>query len=83
MVPQRGLGPPFWFPGGSGPPFWVYKGPMWPKVPPARFMDDFGIHFGGHLESKINYIWCRVWMCFRDACLSGSRMVLGMFWQTC
>ena len=45
-------------------------------------MEDFGAHFGGHFESKIHDIWCRFCMCFRDVFLSGSRMVLGMFWKT-
>ena len=35
MVLQRGLGPPFWFPGGSRPPFWVSKDPMWPHSAPG------------------------------------------------
>ena len=35
MVPQRGPGPPFWFPwGGSRPSFWASEGPMWPHSAP-------------------------------------------------
>ena len=45
-------------------------------------MEDFGVHFGSHLESNIDEIWCRFWMCFRDDLLNGFRMVLGMFWET-
>ena len=39
-------------------------------------MEDFDVHFGGQLESEIYQIWCRVWMGFRDICLS----VLEWFW---
>ena len=72
MVSHRGLGPPFWFPGGR---LELLLGsirvPCDPKCPPGRFIDDFGAYFGSHLESKIDQIWCRFLTCFRDAFLSG------------
>ena len=46
-------------------------------------MEDLGGHFGGHLESKICQICCRIWMCFRYVFLNGFMVVLGMFWQIC
>ena len=69
--------------GGLDLLFGSIRVPCGPKCPPGRFIDDFGAHFGGHLDSKIYQIWCRVWMCFRDILLSGFRVVLDMFWETC
>ena len=45
-------------------------------------MEDFGAHFGGHLESKICESWRRFGMWFRDVFVSDRRVVLGMFWES-
>ena len=83
MVPQRGLGPPLWCPGG-GLDFLLgfLRVPCGPWCHPGGLIEDFGGHFGGHLESKIYKFWCLFLICFRDGFLNGFRMVLGMFWET-
>ena len=67
--------------GGLDLLFGSLRVPYGPIVPPGRFMEDFGDHFGSHLESNIFDVWCRCWMSFRDAFLSGFRMFLDMFWE--
>ena len=55
MMPQRGLGPPFWCPwGGLDLLFGFLRVPCGPWCPPGGFIEDFGGHFGGHLETKID-----------------------------
>ena len=65
MVLQRGLGHPFWCPGGgSRPPFWVSKGPMWPVVPPRRIYGGF---------------WCSFWRSSGIQNLSIVVLILDVF----
>ena len=61
--------------------FGFLRVPCGPRCPQGGFIEDFGGHFGGHLETKIDQFWCWFLMCFRDGFLIGLRVVLGMFWE--
>ena len=77
--PRVALDLPFGYQGGVNLPFGLLLDPMWPhSAPPGRFVEDIGIHLGGHFDPQILDFWCWFPICFRNVFWRGFGMFLGL-----
>ena len=55
VAPKRGLGPPFWVPGGGlDLPFGLLWIPWGPTVAQGAIFRGFRVHLGGGFEAKLD-----------------------------